>query len=270
MNRMALLTVAILLQAGTAQAVVQTSGFLEIDDPTQAATIDMQFFSISNVEDVEFQFDIRAVGDPLSSETLAAHLWTVDAGGMIDMLLASGSTAPGAFTFSIDRFAADQLPVGHYAFVVGTKELEADEFPPLQIDSATPSGLVPSLVEYEISTLVGQNALSYACAIEGNLDGTTSKTVFVPGTACAAPQAAVSEPGALPLLVGGLALAGLVSGRARGRRLGLSRQLAFLETVRTRRFEEVSAAQALLPRSATEVELLSKFDRVSGRQSHSR
>lgn len=218
MNRMALLTAAILLHAGSAQAVVQTSGLLEIDDPASTATIDMQFFSIANVEDVEFQFDLRPVGDPLSSETLAAHLWTVDAGGMIDMLLASGSTAPGAFTFTIDRFAADQLPVGDYAFVVGTKDLAANEFPPFQIDLATPSGLVPSLVEYEISTVIGQNALTYTCAIEGNLDGTTSKTVFVAGTACAAPQTAVSEPGALPVLVGGLALAAFVSARARGGR----------------------------------------------------
>lgn len=221
MRRVFPLTVAVLLHAGSAQAVVQTAGFLEIDDPAHRATIDMQFFSISNVEDVEFQFDIRAAGAPLSTETLAARLWTVDAAGAIGALIGSGSTAPGAFTFTINRFGGDQLPAGGYVFVVGTKDLAPDEFPPFQTDPATPSGLSPSLVEYEISTVTGQNALAYTCVIEGNLDGTTSKTVFVGGTQCALPQTAVSEPGALPVIVGGLALAAFVSARSRaGARMG--------------------------------------------------
>lgn len=217
MNRAIPLTLAVLLHAGAAQAVVQTAGFLEIDDGAQRATIDLQFFSISNVEDVEFQFDIRSAGDPLTIETLAAYLWTVDASGAPLALIDSGSTAPGAFSFTINRFGADQLPVGNYVFVVGTQDLAPDEFPPFQTDLATPIGLNPPLVSYEISTVTGQDALTYTCVIEGGLDGSTTKTVFVGGTQCALPQAAVSEPGVLSLMAGGLALAGFVCARARGR-----------------------------------------------------
>lgn len=214
MNRVALFTAAALLSAGSAQAVTQTAGFLEIDDPNDKATIDINFFSISNVEDVEFQFDIRSGVDPLSTETLAAHLWSVNAGNL-ETPIASGMTPAGVFGFHMDRFGADQLAVGDYAFVVGTKDLGMMEFPPFQMDPATPAGI--GFVEYEISTTTGEFALTHTCQIAGNLDGTTTKSVFGPGTECNLPTATASEPGTLAAMGGGLALAGLVWARRRHR-----------------------------------------------------
>ena len=215
MNRVALLTAAALLSAGSAQAVTQTAGFLEIDDPNDKATIDINFFSISNVEDVEFQFDIRSGIDPLATETLAAHLWSVDAGGNLDALIASEMTPAGMYGFHMNRFGADQLAVGDYAFVVGTKDLGTMEFPPFQMDAATPAGI--TFVEYEISTTTGENALAHTCQIAGNLDGTTTKNVFSMGTQCNVPTAKASEPGTLAAMGGGLAFAGLVWARRRQR-----------------------------------------------------
>ncbi len=212
-KRVALVFVATLLATASAHAVTQTAGFLEIDDPNDKATIDMNFFSISNVEDVEFQFDIRVLGNPLSTETLAANLWSVDASGDIDMQIASAETAPGVFSFHMDRFGADQLAVGDYVFIVSTRQLGLNEFPPFQMDPLTPSGLMPSTVEYEISTTTGENALRYTCQIAGNLNGTTTKSVFVGGTNCTVPRA-VSEPGLMATL-GGLALVGMLAARRR-------------------------------------------------------
>jgi|GEM_PF-5753208 len=213
MNRIALMTAAALFAAGSAQAVTQTAGFLEIDDPTDTATIDINFFSLSNMEDVEFQFDIRTGLGPLSTETLAAHLWSVDAGGNLDTLIASEMTPAGVFDFHMDRFGGDQLAAGDYAFVVGTKDLATTEFPPLQIDPATPTGI--TYVEYEISTTTGENALLHTCQLAGNLNGTVTQNVYLPGTPCNLPSATASEPGTLAAMGGGLALAGLVALRRR-------------------------------------------------------
>jgi len=103
--------------------------------------------------------------------------------------------------------------VGDYAFVVGTKDLGMMEFPPFQMDAATPAGI--GFVEYEISTTTGENALTHTCQIAGNLDGTTTKNVFSMGTQCDVPAAKVGEPGTLAGMGGGLALAGLVWARRR-------------------------------------------------------
>jgi hypothetical protein len=209
MNRLALLTAAALLSAGSAQAVTSTAGFLEIDDPNDKATIDIQFFAVSSVEDIEFQFDIRDFLSPPQTKNLAAHLWTVDGAGNLVSILASGSSA-GTAGFHMDRFGPDQLAIGNYAFVVGTETLDMAEFPPFQMDANTPAGL--PFVEYEISSAIGQNALAYTCSLAGNLNGTVTQTGSGP---CQLPQSQVSEPGTLAAMGGGLALAGLVRARRR-------------------------------------------------------
>ena len=210
MKRLALLAIAGLMTAGSAQAVTQTAGFLEIDDPNDKATIDIQFFAISNVEDVEFQFDIRDFLLAPASENLAAHLWTVDGAGNLVSKIASGDNG-GAATFNIDRFGGDQLAIGNYAFVVGTLNLGMNEFPPFQMDAGTPAGVAH--VEYEISSVVGQNAVAYTCILAGNLDGTVTQTGAGP---CLLPTA-TSEPGTLAAIGGGLAMASLLAIRRRRR-----------------------------------------------------
>jgi hypothetical protein len=190
---------------------VETSkpaGFLEIDDPNDKATIDIQFFAVSSVEDIEFQFDIRDFLDPPMTDNLAAHLWSVDGVGNLVNKIASGDNG-GTASFNLDRFGGDQLAIGNYAFVVGTLNLGMNEFPPFQMDANTPAG-VP-FVEYEISTTTGQNAIVYTCILAGNLDGSVTQTGSGP---CQLPTAA-SEPGTLAAMGGGLALAGLMAMRRR-------------------------------------------------------
>ncbi|MCA8928649.1 MAG: hypothetical protein KDC18_11310 [Alphaproteobacteria bacterium] len=209
MNRIGpIAAAAALFAAGSAQAVTQTAGYLEIDDANDKATIDIQFFTVSSVEDIEFQFDIRDFLDQPMTDTLAARLWSVDGAGNLVAALASADNG-GMGSFHMDRFGADRLAIGNYAFVVGTLNLAMTEFPPFQVDAGTPAGI--PFVEYEISTTTGQHALAYTCILEGNLDGTVTQTGAGP---CQLPQAA-AEPGTLAAMGGGLALAGLVAVRRR-------------------------------------------------------
>lgn len=200
---------ALALAAPPAGAVVSTSGVIEVDDALNASTLDVQYFSLSGpVTDGDFLVNVVSPGP---DDNIAAALYDLTGGGAFTPLLAIESGAPGLDSFTITR----SLGIGDYAFVVGLFELLPNEFPPLQIDPNTPSGI--GAIEYEISIIGFDGEVGFTCRRAGNLDGSQSVDVFVSGAACPPPPAEVDAPATAGLLFAGLAGVGGILARRRRR-----------------------------------------------------
>jgi hypothetical protein len=189
-----------------AVAVNLTSGTIETSG--QNATVDAWFFTLNGAASLNTGVNLTALGGPITTEDLGLLVYT-NVGGTIGALIGQAGIAGDG----ISQARLDFLPLapGDYIAVVSSSTLSPGEFGPFQTDPD-----VSIAIDYElVLDLVGGNETTYTCSIQGNLDGTSTKS---PGDAvCFLPAAdRVPEPGSLALLLAGIAGAAGLGARRRG------------------------------------------------------
>lgn len=202
MNRTAMIFSAgtLLLLGSPAAAVIIEAGFIEVSG--NSGTVDLTYFDQAAPGTLDLSVVARCGPcDVITDEAVGFNLYAANPDGTPGTLLVSRPGAAGTRTQSLDDFA---IAIGSYVIAVGSFELSANDLPPLQFDPNITRGF-----EYEIAFADdAQNDLTITCEIEGNLDGSVSRTVRQTGATCALPTSAVPEPGVLALfgfsLVGGL------------------------------------------------------------------
>jgi hypothetical protein len=195
---LAMLATALLPSAGHAVIVegarVETNGV--------SNTIDLFFFQVNVAGAIVIQVDPLSVGPPLSGfENPQMQLYTddgsPDAG---DFLMGDDDTyGPNG----LNPRLSFNIAVGSYLMVVGASDVGIGQFGPFQTDALSTTGF-----DYELAfSGAASNDTSMNCILEGNLDGSFSKTVRQADT-CVIPVSDVPEPVTIALL--GAALVGLV------------------------------------------------------------
>lgn len=163
-------------------------------------TIDLFFFQVNVAGDIVIQVDPLSVGPPLSGfENPQLLLYTddgsLDAG---DFLMGDDDTyGPNG----LNPRLSFNIAAGSYVAVVGASDVGIGQFGPFQTDALSTTGF-----DYELAfSGPASNDTTMNCILEGNLDGSFSKTVRAADT-CVIPVSDVPEPVTLALL--GAALVG--------------------------------------------------------------
>jgi hypothetical protein len=189
-----------------AGAVQLTAGVIEQSGTN--ATVDLWYFTMSAALPVATGVNLTPINGPFTFEDMGLLVFT-DVGGTLGALIGQAGVAGDATRSARVDFAA--LAPGNYIAVVSASDLVPADIAPFQND---PAVSVP--IQYElVIDLAGGNDATYTCSIEGNLDGTWTKS---PASAsCVVPSGTpVPAPGSLGLLLAGVAgLAGIGAARRR-------------------------------------------------------
>lgn len=170
-------------------------------------TIDLFFFQVNVGGAIVIQVDPLSVGPPLTGNENPQLLLYADDGSLDagDFLMSDDDTyGPTGLN---PRLSFNIAP-GSYVAVVGASDVGVGQFGPFQTDALSTTGF-----DYELAfSDPASNDTTMNCILEGNLDGTFSKTVRQADT-CNVPVSDVPEPWSLALF--GAAVTGLALLRRR-------------------------------------------------------
>ena len=180
------------LTSATAAAVTVDQG--EIEANATGNTVDIWFWSSDADGVLTMQIDPLSTGDPLTGlEDPQMFLYADDGALDIGDLIATANNTNG-----LNPQIVELLPAGDYIIAVGASGLGAGQFDPFHTNSDPTQAWT-----YEIA-FSGQPVVAINCVLEGNLDGTFSKSP-ADSESCHLPSD-VPAPASVPLLGIGLGL----------------------------------------------------------------